>query len=511
MNLSGSKPKVVLFHPHYFEGIYDTSQRQPLDILSVSAFPEKKGYEVVIIDASVTKDYEQRVLEECEDAICFGTTSILGYQVYHCNQIEKTVKERFPSLPIVAGGWFPTVETEMVLNGGGADIVVIRQGETTFMELLEALSSGESFEGIEGLAYKNNGEIVRNPPREIEDINKMPPMPYHLINFDDYFNSDTYERAKLILYVSTGKDFSNTEIRGLDYFSSYGCPDGCTFCSSPTVTGRKWTALKADRMVDEIDYLVKKHHFNWILFIDANWGVSEKRVYEFCEGILKKGIKFYWGASVEAHVMNKYDEEVVNLMAKSGCIGLLIGAEAAHPATMKSLEKNIKPGDIIQCGDICAKNNIIPQISYIAGYPDESEESVQATLNECSEIIYRFPKAEAGIRLYIPIPGTPLYHRAVSMGYKEVKSIENWRGFQSLQSELFSAINPKQLKTVRQCQQHYYWWASEWSKGTKKPNIFEKILNKTSRFRLKYKILSFPIEYKLYHLLRRLKHSLISR
>jgi radical SAM superfamily enzyme YgiQ (UPF0313 family) len=509
MTLNIKKPKVVLFHPHYQAGKYFTNQRQPLDILSVSGFPDQKGYEIVVIDASVTSDYRNRVLEECEDALCFCTTSIIGYQAYHSFIMAKEVKERYPSLLVIAGGWFPSVNPKIVIEQGGADIVVMRQGELTFMELLDALGSGSSLEGIEGLVYKSDGDgIVCNPQREIENLNKMPEMPYHLINFEDYFASDPYERAKHFLYITTGKDFSSTEIRALDYFSSYGCPDSCTFCSSPTLTGRKWTALEAGRIIDELDHLVRKFHFNVLTFCDANWGVSEKRVFEFCEGLLKKGIKIYWAASIEAHVMNKFDKKVIDLMAESGCIGLLIGAEAAHPPTIEWIQKNIKPGDILECCETCCERGIIPEASYIVGYPGESEESIQATIEESCELVYRWPQVELPIRLYLPIPGTPLHDRAVEMGYQPVTSLEDWAGYQNYQTEWFSSIRPKQLKTIRRCQQHYFWWGSERLKLNKKLNIFEKILHKTSRFRLKYKLLGFPIEYKLFFELRRLLNSL---
>jgi radical SAM superfamily enzyme YgiQ (UPF0313 family) len=168
MAVNGKKPKVVLFHPENQKGKYPTCQRQPLDILSISGFPEQRGYEVVIIDASVMSDYRERIIKECEDALCFGTTSMIGYRAYNAYSMGKEVKEKYPSLPVVAGGWYPSVKPDMFLEQGGADIVVMRQGEFTFMELLEALRSGSSFEGIEGLAYNNNGEVVFTPPREVD-------------------------------------------------------------------------------------------------------------------------------------------------------------------------------------------------------------------------------------------------------------------------------------------------------------------------------------------------------
>jgi radical SAM superfamily enzyme YgiQ (UPF0313 family) len=523
MAVNGKKPKVVLFHPENQKGKYPTCQRQPLDILSISGFPEQRGYEVVIIDASVMSDYRERIIKECEDALCFGTTSMIGYRAYNAYSMGKEVKEKYPSLPVVAGGWYPSVKPDMFLEQGGADIVVMRQGEFTFMELLEALRSGSSFEGIEGLAYNNNGEVVFTPPREVEDINKMPSMPYHLINLEDYFASDPYDRVKRFLFLATGEDFSSERIRALDYVSSYGCPDACTFCASPTLLGRKWTALETDRVLDELEHLQKQHQFNVLTFSDANWGVSEKRVIEFCEGLLERGIKLYWTATIEAHVLNKFDTEVVDLMAKSGCFHLFFGAESGYPQTLKQIQKNIKPGDVFQALETCCSRGVIPETSYIVGFPGESVESIQATIEESCEVVYRWPKVDVPIVFLLPIPSTPLHEDAVKVGYESPTSMEYWSGYVNIGAEFYASLNPSQAKSIRRCQpelfssinykqlkaiswmkRYYFHWGAEVLKVGKKLNFLEKILYVTSRLRLKYKILGFPIEFKIYGGLRRL-------
>jgi radical SAM superfamily enzyme YgiQ (UPF0313 family) len=523
MTGSFKKPKIVLFHPHYEGGNYGTAQRQPTNLLSISGFPAQRGYEIVIVDATVKNDYRYRILKECEDALCFGSTSLIGYGAYHSYNMGKEVKLAYPSLPVVAGGWFPSVESEMFIRQGGADIVVMRQGELTFMELLEALRSGGSLNGIEGIAFKDGDEVVFNPQRKMADMNGMPSMPYHLIDFEEYFASDSFERARGVLSAYTGEDFSSVQIRALDYFSSFGCPDACTFCTSPTLLGRKWTALEAGRIVDEIDHLVHKHGFNLLRFDDANWGVSEKRVYEFCDGILKKGIKIYWAATIESHVMNKFDDTTIDLMSESGCFKLGIGAEAAHPETLDNISKNIEPGDILQSVEKCRKRRIVPSVFYIIGYPGESEESIQDTIEESCEIISRWPEVEIDLHPFMPLPETPLYDKAIQMGYEPIRSMElwadhhNWRiGLNPLldiqqKSPLrkynpaaFSSMNAKQVKTIRRCRKYYFWWGSERSLvKIRKMNFVERMLRRVSLFRMKHRILGFPIEFWALHIVRR--------
>jgi radical SAM superfamily enzyme YgiQ (UPF0313 family) len=518
----GGPLKIVLFRPHSEAGSYLTYQRLPLDILSISGFPAQHGYQVVIVDATVQPDYRERVLQECRDALCFGTTSKFGYPVYHASQMMKEVQEIYPSLPIVAGGWFPSVRPDMVFREGAADIAVLRQGELTFMELVSALETGASLKGIEGIAYRENGEIVFNSLRKIEDMNRMPSMPYHLIDLERYFASDPNDRAKRFIYATTGKDISTKKIRSLDYFSSYGCPDNCAFCTSPGVTERNWTALEADRVVDELDHLVREYHLNMLIFLDANWGVSEERAFKISEGILERGIEVFWAASIEARTLNDFDREVVRTMARSGCVVLFIGGESSDSVTLDSIGKNIRPGDVFLACQTCSEVGIAPLVFFAIGFPDETRGSIQSTIEDGCEILYRWPEAEVPIVLFAPLPGTPFYDRAVQLGMPPIENIEYWSSYKRFGSELYnpamrprpdlySGITEKQMKTLRRCQRYYFWWGVDRMKDRRKLSIPEKILYQTSRLRLKYKILGFPIEYKLYYLYRRFREVVFRR
>jgi radical SAM superfamily enzyme YgiQ (UPF0313 family) len=246
--------------------------------------------------------------------------------------------------------------------------------------------------------------------------------------------------------------------------------------------------------------------------------------------MLKKDINLLWSATIEASIFNRFDKEVVDLMAESGSIRLFIGAETAFPTTMELIKKNIKHGDILRSCERCEKRGIVPTTSYMVGFPGESEESIQETIKESCEVIYRWPNAEVPINIFVPLPGTPLYVEAVKMGYEPPKNLEYYSGLtnkymskiisslnkgkkrtiRECQPELFSSISPKQLKTIPRCLQYYFWWGSARPGNKEKVNIYEKVLNKTSRFRLKHKLLAFPIEYQIYNYLRQFRNLLRS-
>ena len=94
-----------------------------------------------MIDAMIEPDYIEKLLEACDGALLFASSCILGYQVYDGYVVAKAVRERYPDLPIIWGGWFPSVIPEMYLEEGIADAVGIGQGELTFREVCEAVAT----------------------------------------------------------------------------------------------------------------------------------------------------------------------------------------------------------------------------------------------------------------------------------------------------------------------------------------------------------------------------------
>jgi len=138
MDLTNQKNKVVLFLPLTGEDGAFPNQKQPIEILALAGPLLQNGYDVILIDASVRERYIDELITHCEGALCLGISSIFGYQVYQAATVSKMIRERFPDLPIVHGGWYPSVDPDSFLNNGLADAVVRQQGEETFLELLQS-------------------------------------------------------------------------------------------------------------------------------------------------------------------------------------------------------------------------------------------------------------------------------------------------------------------------------------------------------------------------------------
>ena len=176
------RKKVVFFFPAF------SSQEAtaPLGILAVATPLLNAGYQVKIIDSTITPRFQQRVIEELKDAICLAVSLVTGPMIRETVQIARCVKRLYPKMPIVLGGWHPSLLPDQTLAAEYIDAVVVGQGEEAPLEIVRRCEAGESLVGIPGVGYKEEGRIRFNPTRPLRPLSEMPPKAYHLADFDAY-------------------------------------------------------------------------------------------------------------------------------------------------------------------------------------------------------------------------------------------------------------------------------------------------------------------------------------
>src|SRR6266851_5551687 len=136
--------KVVFFFPAF------SSQEAtaPLGILAVATPLLRAGYEVRIIDSTITPNFQKRVLEELDDAICLAVSLVTGPMIKETVQIARAAKQLYPEKPVVLGGWHPSLLPDQTLAAQYVDVVVKGQGEDALLEIVQRIEARESFEGI---------------------------------------------------------------------------------------------------------------------------------------------------------------------------------------------------------------------------------------------------------------------------------------------------------------------------------------------------------------------------
>ena len=151
-----SSHKIVFFFPSFAS----TEATAPLGILAVPTPLERAGYQICLIDSTITPNFEQRVLEEVRDALCLAVSLVTGPMIRETVAIARAVKQWDPDFPIVLGGWHPSLLPQQTLESPYIDYVVRGQGEDTMLELVQHLSSGAAPDLIAGIGFKRNGKLV---------------------------------------------------------------------------------------------------------------------------------------------------------------------------------------------------------------------------------------------------------------------------------------------------------------------------------------------------------------
>ena len=423
--MSADSKKIVLWFPTPIDE-WDHRFELPLSIMAIAAPLELKGYQMVLIDERLTDDPYEALVRECADALCLGVSSMTGFQLVGAVKGARLIKEKFPELPIVWGGYHASLRPEETVQSSFVDLVVRGQGEITFEEVIDCLENGKDFADVLGVVYMDDGKVVANEERPVEDINIFPAMPYHLVDV-----------AKLIRHNQTR--FKET-FKAIEYHSSQGCPHRCAYCADAKIYKRKWRGLDGARVVSEIKHLLDEYGANQINFTDANFFVNESRVEEICRGFLDNNMKIKWVASTRADHFVRYKPETLELVRDAGCLRIIIGAESGNQKVLDMVNKDASVDATLQSARICAKLGIKVSYDFIIGFPyppGEELDDAQDTMQLIRQIKEVHPNVMTKVFYYTPFPGTPLYDVAVRYGLTEPKSLEEW-----------SVYNPVNMKTI---------------------------------------------------------------
>ncbi|MFT5291261.1 MAG: anaerobic magnesium-protoporphyrin IX monomethyl ester cyclase [Planctomycetota bacterium] len=498
------KKKIVLFLPHRADperGETFSADLLPLELIHIASGPVADGYEVIMLDAMIEPDYKNKVKEACEGALLFATSCILGYQVYDGYVVAKMVRELYPDLPIIQGGWFPSVIPEMYLEHDVADAVCIGQGEITFREVVQAVDAGEDLANVAGLAVQRDGRMIFTDHREVVGFEKFEPTPWHLLEYDRYVALQLQPHRNLKIrhrFPLPGDWTSMNPPKGFSMFSSYGCPEPCTFCCSPMVTGRRWKAIPGRQLAEEAAELQQRFGFDVLRFQDANFGVAEKRTKEFCQGLVDLEVPIHWNGTIEIETIMRYKDSTLDLLEESKCHLLWLGAETGTKEMQDRIKKHIGIDHIpIAIGEL-VKRNIVPGAFWIIGYPGETQESMEATLKQAALVKYMFPTAGSDVYPFRPIPGTVDFDHAVKLGYEAPTNFEEWGDCFEYK---YNSQNTPLPDAVRHTWQRYNNTAAIYDMHVQEgPMWMRKLLSKMAGHRLKRGSYTFPVEQKLFDL-----------
>src|ERR1700722_2188682 len=156
--------KIVFFVPS-FSSIEATA---PLGILAISTPLLNAGYEIKIIDSTITPNYKKRILEEVQDALCLGISVVTGPMIRDTVEVAKAVKKWDPNFPVILGGWHPSLLPGQTLEAPFVDIVVRAQGEDSMVEVVHHLQDDAELDNFLGVGFKRDAKPPFTPERPLK-------------------------------------------------------------------------------------------------------------------------------------------------------------------------------------------------------------------------------------------------------------------------------------------------------------------------------------------------------
>jgi len=407
--------KVILFNPRSA----NSKHRIPNSILQVGASIEGK-YDYVFVDGNLEKDPWVKIHNYLStgEFKFFGCTVMPGLQPKQAIPFTKKIREEFPDVINIWGGYFPANQYKVVLNSGYVDYVINGPGDEAFPQLIEAIVNKADSSLVKNLIFKRNGEFVRTPKADLFDQDTLPSFPYEKLN--SFYPIKHY----------FGKTFLGTKTAA--YHSSMGCPFTCSFCAVVPIYEARWKGKSAPLIYKDIKYLKDKYGANAVEFHDNNFFVSEKRTVEFSQLIKNENI-IWWGEG-RIDTIHKYSDESLALMREAGCRMIFFGAETGNDAILKQMDKGgTQSGEQIKMfAARMRKFDIIPEYSFVLGLPAETPEKVMQQIDEDIQFIKQIkeinPDTEIIIYVYSPVPteGSELYKKVTETGFKFPEKLEDW-------------------------------------------------------------------------------------
>ena len=400
------KRKLILAYPNMRwlkEDITTTWNLNPSTLCLLAAMV-KDYVKVKIIDAQFYNMTEESFKKEIEDyGPDYVGLSLLSSEYRDTlDTAANIVKSVSKDIVVIAGGVHVTTQYGHAMKNKNIDYCIRGEGEYVLGWLLRFLNGEGAFPKV-GIVCRKGGEIITQEKAIVEDLKRLPWPDYGIIDFKPYFET---------------ADRKNSPNRAPEYpcvrmITTRGCPFGCSFCQVETISTRHVRARDPEDVVNELAFLKERYGIRSIIFDEDNMLMAPngyaRRLFSL---MIERELGLKW-VSI-AFALFLLDGEILDLMKKSGCVGINVAIESGNPRVLREIvKKPIK--DLQKVPEIIAKikeRNIYCIANFVVGFPGETWDEIRDTIRFAEKCGADYIKIYAALPLY----GTKLYDISSSMG-----------------------------------------------------------------------------------------------
>ena len=334
-----------------FSGLQMHTPNPPLGLAYVAAALREAGFDYQVIDATgsaldAVSPYPDRsdfmmqglTLDETvrripANAEVIGVSCMFSTLWPLTHRVADAIRARFPRALLVLGGEHGTAVPEHVLATSPFDVVVLGEGEETFVELLRARARGVPLAEVKGIAYRDNGRAVTNGLSERRrDVDGIAPPDWKSFPIGEYIDR----------HQTNGMNLG----RSMPILGTRGCPFQCTFCSNPAMWTQRWIARDPVRLADEMERYLREYGATNFDFQDLTAIVKRQWIVDFCRELIGRNLNVTWQmpSGTRAEV---FDAEVADLLYRSGCRALAFAPESGSPEILTAVKKQVDLGHML--------------------------------------------------------------------------------------------------------------------------------------------------------------------
>lgn len=470
---------VLLLFPK--TGINPLQPQPPLALLSLAPYLEALGLKPIIVDQRVEPDYADTIRNLLPQALFVGITSMTGEQIRYAVELIALVKSCSPSMPVVFGGAHASLLPEQVIQTEGIDVVVVGEGEGVIADLALCFQRRMELADVQGIYFKRENGIFSTPARDLLDMEDCLPPSWDLIDTGRYTD----------FTIQAGR----------------GCPYSCTYCYNMKYNRGIWRFRSPEAIVNEIKYLSVTKGITEFFFVDDNFFSSFDRVERICNLIIWSGLRITWKATCRADYFSKFSPFFIELLKKSGVAQLFVGGESGSPGVLKRINKKITVEDILTTAHISREYDLPTSISFMTGFPFETEQDRKLTLGVMDRIKAIHPAISMdGINIYTPYPGNELYEESKKYGLIEPASLPEWSLYVFNLGNLpwFSKSHNRMLENLSFISRFCFWQGAIKERFLKRRYYpFYCFLRLSALVRWRWRAFCYAFEWDVFRLIRR--------
>jgi anaerobic magnesium-protoporphyrin IX monomethyl ester cyclase len=349
----------------------------------------------------------------------------------------KKIKDLLPYCLIALAGTHAAVfSREILAENKFVDFVLSGEYEFELLELARATDQKNDLSGLRGITYRKGPEIIKNPPRPLnEKLDDFPWPARHMLDMAAYNDS-----------------FSGLPSPNVQVWASRGCPFSCVFCNWPTAMygGHSYRTRDPKDVADEVEWLVKTYGFKAFYFDDDTFNIGKDRILALCGEIKKRNLCIPWAVMARADTS---DMETLRAMRDAGLWAIKFGVESGVQDIVNKSGKGLDLNKVREGVRNAKELGIKVHLTFTFGLPDETEDTIRQTIKFAQEV----DPDSVQFSVVTPFPGTPYFKLLDSKGFIMSRKWDDYDGANRAVIRTDSLTSKQLVYWVRRAERGWYW------------------------------------------------------